>query len=233
MTVPHIAARFCGPPGTANGGYLAGGLDRAMSVRLNAPIPLATDLQVLERQDGRRELMHGGKVLASAQPAELELQVPAAPGFAAAERASRRFVAFGRHAYPGCLVCGDARGSGDGLRNFAGATDDGAMVAAPWVPDATIAERAGRIPYELLWAAIDCPGYFAARDDGRSMLLGEITGCVDAGVHVGEPCMVIGWRERVDGRKHHVGTALINADGAVCARARALWIAPRQAGTTA
>jgi len=232
MATLRIEPRFCGPPGTANGGYFAGSLaaaanGQACSVRLHAPIPLATELEIVEMPEGSRQLMHAGQLLARATPAALELAVPAAPDFTAAGRASRRFGAFGRLAFPGCFVCGDARGERDGLRIFAGATDDGALVAAPWVPDDTLADGRGRIPRALLWAAIDCPGYFAARDDGAPMLLGEITARVDGEIGVGEPCVVIGWRERVDGRKFRVGTALFNADGALCARARALWIEPR------
>jgi hypothetical protein len=231
MSTLCIPSRFCGPPGTANGGYLAGslaavGLGQAAAVRLHAPIPLAVELQVSER-DGRRELLHEGKLLATAQPATLELSVPAAPDFDAASRASRAYIGFSQHAYPGCFVCGTARGAGDGMRIYAGPTTDGAMVASPWIPDHTLADAAGAIPLEFLWAAIDCPGYFAARDDGQPMLLAEITARVDRTSRVGAACVVIGWRERVDGRKHWVGTALFDRDGERLAAARALWIAPR------
>ncbi|WP_324274811.1 hypothetical protein [Blastococcus brunescens] len=45
METLAVAGRFCGPPGTANGGYLAGRLaplvdSPAVSVRLRRPIPL-------------------------------------------------------------------------------------------------------------------------------------------------------------------------------------------------
>ena len=78
-----------------------------------------------------------------------------------------------------------------------------------------------------MWAALDCPGYFAARDDGVPMLLGEFTGHVDRRVHVDEPCVVIGWKIAVSGRRYDVGTALFDEDGEPCARARATWIAPK------
>jgi hypothetical protein len=234
MATLRIAPRFCGPDGTANGGYLAGslaacGLGVAMRVRLNAPIPLATDFEVLARGDGQRELLQGGQLLASAQPAELEQRAPAAPDFAAAMRASSRFVGHICQAYPNCFVCGHARAAGDGLRILAGRTDDGTMVAAHWVPHESIADDTGRVPLRMIWAAIDCPGYFAVRDDNQPMLLGEITARVDGEVYVGEQCVVIGWLERVDGRKHTVGTALFNSAGRQMAAARALWITPRPA----
>jgi hypothetical protein len=49
-------------------------------------------------------------------------------------------------------------------------------------------------------------------------------------VHIDEPCIVVGWRIGVSGRKYEVGTALFDYDGDLCARARALWIEPRPSG---
>ena len=123
---------------------------------------------------------------------------------------------------------------GDGLRIFAGACaagDAGATprVAAPWVPDAPLCLADGKVRPEFMWAALDCPGYFAARSDGVPMLLASFTAHVDRRVHVDESCVVVGWRIRSDGRKHEVGTALFDDDGVLCAQAHALWIEPRKA----
>lgn len=226
-----IAARFCGPPGSANGGYLAGRLSSfvpgVQRIRLHAPVPLDTELELVEAADGL-ELRLGERRLASARPATLDLRVPHAPDYVGALAASRRFVAFGRHAFPGCFVCGDGRARGDGMRVFAGATDDGAMVAAPWKPDETLAGSNGKVAPEFMWAALDCPGYFAARSDGVPMLLGEFTAHVDRLVHVDESCVVIGWRIAVTGRKYEVGTALFDDDGELCGRARAVWLELRE-----
>jgi hypothetical protein len=238
-----IAPRFCGPPGTANGGYCAGLLAQtlaapgmAVRVRLKAPIPLGTELAVTPLADDGHALSLGDQVLATALPSVLQLQLPPALDAAAAARAAGRFIAFGRHAFPGCFVCGDARGAGDGLRIFAGASDDGSVVAAPWTPDATLANHAGWLTPEFIWAALDCPGYFAARSDRVPMLLGEFTARVDAPVRIGEPCVLLGWRIAVDGRKYSVGTALFNAAGQCCGQAAALWLEPRplpQSGSAA
>lgn len=225
-----IASRFCGPPGAANGGYLAGRLaalaGTTVRVRLQCPVPLDCPLQVQEEGDGLA-LRHEGQLLATALPATLDLRVPRAPDYMTALAASRRFVAFGRHGFPNCFVCGDMRPRGDGLRIFAGDTEDHAMVAAPWVPDGSLGQANGRVAPEFMWAALDCPGYFAARSDGVPMLLGECTAHLDRLVHVDEPCVVIGWRISVSGRKYEVGTALFDEDGELCGRARAVWIEPR------
>jgi hypothetical protein len=231
MPVFSVAARYCGPPGTANGGYLAGRLssfaDQTVRVRLCAPIPLDTELQVIERDDGRLDLHGGDGLLAYAEPDSLQLNIPAAPDYVDAITDSRRFIAFERHAYPGCFVCGTARARGDGMRIFAGPNADKTMVASPWVPDESLAGSDGKIAPEFMWAALDCPGYFAARDDGVAMLLGEFTAHVDRRVHVDETCVVIGWRIAVSGRKYEVGTALFDEDAELCGRARAVWLEPK------
>ncbi|HWG75828.1 MAG TPA: hotdog fold domain-containing protein [Steroidobacteraceae bacterium] len=238
MPTLSIDARYCGPPGHAHGGYLAGTLanhsDRQLRVRLLQPTPLARALQLQPREDGSVELSEGERLLVRGEPVTqaLQLAVPAPPGHMQAIEASRRFIGFKDHAFPNCFACGTARARGDGLRIFAGSLDAAAgaaaaQVAAPWTPDAAVADADGKIRPEFIAAALDCPGYFAARSDGVPMLLGEFTVHIDRLVHVDEPCVVIGWRIGVEGRKYRVGTALFDEDGELCARAFGLWIEPR------
>jgi hypothetical protein len=77
-------------------------------------------------------------------------------------------------------------------------------------------------------AALDCPGFYAVSRDDRMMLLAELTTHVDRLVHVGDQCTIIGWSLGSDGRKHRAGTAIFDQDGALCGKAQALWIEPRQ-----
>ena len=228
-----VAPRFCGPPGTANGGYLAGLFAQhaptTVRVRLKRPIPLGVALQVAEGAAGGFELLHESQCLASATPDQLALEVPRAPDYLGAMDASRRYAGFEDHTFPGCFVCGPGRARGDGLRIFAGpCAGNTGLVAAPWVPDAALGLADGKVCPEFMWAALDCPGYFAARSDGGIMFLGEFTAHVDRRVHVDEPCVLIGWLIDHSGRKYQVGTALFDEDGELCARARATWVEPRQ-----
>ena len=232
MQLLTVAPRFCGPPGSANGGYVSGLFAQhapyTVRVRLHSPPPLGAPLEVVHREDGRLELLHESRLVASAEPAKLELAVPAPPDYLAALEASRHYAGFTAHAFPNCFVCGPERARGDGLRIFAGpltATPD--IVAAPWVPDVALGLDDTKVRPEFMWAALDCPGYFAARSDRVPMLLGEFTAHVDRRVHVDEPCVIVGWRISVAGRKYEVGTALFDEDGELCARARALWIEPK------
>jgi len=196
-----VDARFCGPPGCANGGYLAGLMANhapgRVRIRLERPIPLAVPLELKAAEGGDLELTH---------------------------EASRHFAGFTNHPYPGCFVCGTGRARGDGLRIFAGNWGTGNQVAAPWVADATLSDGDGKVRPEFISAALDCPGAFAARDEMGQMLLGEFTAHIDRRVHVDEPCVILGWRIAAKGRKFEVGTALFDQGGELCARARGVWI---------
>jgi hypothetical protein len=234
--VPTITVerRFSGPPGCANGGYFAGLVARhaadVLRVRIEKPVPLQVPLEVHGGPGGTLELQHGGQVIASAEPVALELEVPQPPDYLQALEASRHFIGFNQHAFPACFVCGPDRSRGDGLRIFAGAlaghTD---QVAGTWVPDGSLSAGDGKVRAEFMSAALDCPGYYAARSDGVPMLLGEFSAHIDRCVHIDEPCILLAWRLEVSGRKYQVGTALFDEEGNLCARARALWIEPRRA----
>ena len=230
-----VSPRFCGPPQSANGGYLCGRLAAFahgnVAVRLRVPPPLDLPLQP-HVADGERITLHAGDVLvAEALPTQLDLQVPGPITFEAASTASKRFIGFTSHPYGNCFVCGVQRAAGDGLRIFAGPGAAPGYVAAPWVPDASLSLPAGEVAPEFIWAALDCPGFFAASPDGRAMLLAEFSAQIEQPVRVDEPCVVMGWLLRTEGRKHEVGTALFGAEGRLVARARGLWIEPRRAGS--
>jgi hypothetical protein len=228
-----VTRRFCGPPASANGGYVCGLIaqlaQRPVTVRLLAPPPLDTNLEVAER-DGLLEVSHDGNMVAQARPGDVDdLVPPPPPSHDEAVEASRHYAGFERHPAPTCFVCGPRRAEPDGLSIFPGPVGTDGMVAAPWIPDATLAGGGddGSVGSQFIWAALDCPGYIAVAPDMRQMLLGELTARIDRGVRVGERCVVIGWSLGSSGRKHEAGTALFGEHGELCARARALWIEPR------
>ena len=231
MQTLTIAARFRGPPESANGGYFAGLVAtlaaHTVSVRLLKPPPLQTEFTVSALEDGVLSVLHGTEPIGEAHPAVLALTVPAAPDYLAAVEASRHYAGFRHHRFPGCFVCGTQRARGDGLRVFAGPIAERGIVAAPWVPDASLDAGDGKVKAEFMAAALDCPGYFAVALDDRMMLLAEFTAHVDRRVHIGEACTLIGWRLGGSGRQLEAGTALYDGKGELCGRARALWIEPR------
>jgi hypothetical protein len=224
-----IASCFCGPPASANGGYFAGRVGNlfpsSLTVRLLSPPPLETELEVVELGEGTVEVRNGEQLVAQGRPGPLDMVTPAPPTYEEAVEASRRYYGFTQHAFPGCFVCGTARGRGDGLRIFAGSVAQREIVAAPWVPEPFLDRGDGKVKPEFMTAALDCPGY-AAVSRGAVMLLGEITAHIDRCVHIGEPCTIVGWSIAFSGRRHVAGTAVFDDDGELCARARAVWIEP-------
>ncbi len=227
-----VAGRYCGPDGSANGGYFAGCVaaraGRTVTVRLLRPPPLDTPLETRELATGELAVMCAEERVGEAKAAQLTLEPPDPPSYFEAVEASRRYAGFTHHRFPNCFVCGTRRPRGDGLRIFAGPIAERGVVAAPWVPDVSLDRGDGKVRPEFMSAALDCPGFYAASPDDRMMLLGEITVHVNRLVHVGEPCTVIGWALESSGRKHAAGTAIAAEDGEICGLARSLWIEPKE-----
>jgi hypothetical protein len=233
LTIP---ARYCGPPGVGNGGYVAGvlarGFDGAVSVKLRAPAPLDRPLQV-ERTESGAKLRDGATLVAEAVRTVLDIDVPAPPPYAAAERTLQQFRGYDKHIYPGCFVCGPKRAAGDGLRVFAlRVPETVARLVAAWTPDAAFADARGELASEYLWGALDCPGGFAIDyAEGMAVVTGEIVARMERSVRVGEPCLVAAWPIASEGRRHRAGTAIFTAAGERVAVAQSTWFeVPRRAG---
>jgi hypothetical protein len=234
-TLLTVAPRFCGPPGSANGGYFAGLVaalaDVPVRVRLRRPPPLSAAMPAELSAGGRIVVRHGAEVIAEARPEALALAVPAGVSRLAAVEASLRYRGLQQHAFPRCFVCGPQRARGDGLRLFAGPVagrDEPGLVASPWIPDSSLALGDGRVAPQFMWAALDCPGYFAIASDGRVALLAEHVARIERRLRIDEPAVAIGWRLGGEGRLHEAGTALFGEDGELVASAKALWIEPRR-----
>ena len=212
----RIAARFNGPPGSANGGITAGRLAAyvgaaAVEVTLRRPPPLDVDLRV-DASGGTARLLDGDVLVAEAVPSAVDLDAGAPVGVEQA--AATVFPGRARHPYPTCFVCGTERT--DGLAVHPGPLGDG-RVAAVWTP-------ASDDPV-LVWAALDCPGGWASDLAERPLVLGRIALERSGDVRPDEPHVVVGWTTGGEGRKVHTGTALHSADGQLLARARATWLA--------
>jgi hypothetical protein len=223
-----IEERYCGPTDSGNGGYVcglvAGILGRAAEVTLRRPPPIGRTLLVRESDAGGVALLDGDEVVATGLPARVEVEVPEAVGLRDAVEAARRYPGFALHPFPRCFVCGPARAEGDGLRIFPGPVAGRRGVAAPWTPDKTLAGADGMVRPEILWAALDCPGAFATGFPEITMVLGRLAAQPLRPIEPGTECVVVGWSEAVEGRKHLAGTALFAADGGLLATARATWI---------
>ena len=241
----RIPERFMGPPGSAHGGYtcgvvsgLLGGPGRfgggAAQVSLRSPPPLERDLLVERSGDGVT-VSDAGRLVADAEPATLELELPEPVDAEVATAASRageeRWTAV--HPFQTCVVCGPGREPGDGYRLFPGAVPGRTgLFATVWTPDPSLAGDGGSVRPECVWAALDCPtsAPVANYGDGPPGMLARLTARLDAPVSPRRPHVVVSWGLGVDGRKRHAAAALFAPGGECVARSRAVWIELRDRG---
>lgn len=230
-----IAGRFCGPPGSGNGGYTCGLTASALGtgpveVALRVPPPLDRPL-LLDVKDDEARLLDGDTVVAAAHPTREPIDAGPVVSPAAAHSAIAAFDTAGYHAthpFAGCFTCGPAREPGDGLRIFPAAIADPDVVVWTWTP-----EPAEPVATELVWAALDCPGGQAWMRDGdvTAAVLGRLAVRIERMPVSGEELVVTGWRAGRDGRRLASGTALHTGAGELVAAGRATWVelTPEQA----
>jgi hypothetical protein len=229
-----IGQQFCGPPNSGNGGYVCGVLARdidgpATSV-LRAPVPLDVDLDL--QLDGAAVLMTNaeGALVGKGEPADrASLPTPPdPPSLDAARSAGGRYIGLEQRVHPTCFSCGPERHEGDGLRVFVGQIEGAptGYAAGVWTPHAAFADEHGLTPVEVIWAALDCPGFFAwvVKEGRHGALLGTMTGEVVRRPRAGEECIVTAWPITREGRKETAGVALFSAAGELLARAHQVWI---------
>jgi acyl-CoA thioesterase FadM len=84
-------------------------------------------------------------------------------------------------------------------------------VAALWPPPATEADDRGLLPAPLVWAALDCPAFWALMLDPPAvdfLVTGEMTAVLFHPVPAGRPLVVTGWVSDTTGRRTRVGAAI-------------------------
>ena len=230
-----IPSRFCGPPGSGNGGYVCGRiaayLDGPVTVTLRRPPPLDTPM-VAERDDEGAVRVHDGATLiaeATSSPGRPAVEIPGEVSMAEARAAAGRSRYYADPLFPGCFVCGTGRRPGDGLRIFPGPLAGRPLWAAPWTPGPSVAGAGGKVRPEVVWAALDCPSGIAAAEAASlardtAVLLGRMTASLAVLPLAGDQCRVIAWPGGRDGRKLTARSALLGSGGEVIAAARAVWL---------
>jgi hypothetical protein len=244
-----VPSRFNGPPSSGQGGYssgvLAAHLDGPAAVSLRRPIPLDEELRVrLENGAAKRDddsaarasertvaraFDAAGELIAEAVPAPPLAPWDAPPvSLEAAHRAKKRFSDPADGAFDHCFVCGRARPDGFGM--LLGPVEGTDLFAAPWTPSKWSADSGGTVLPEHVWAALDCPGYFAIHGtDLKLAFLARQQSEVHTPVRAGVEYVAVGRPLERDGRKGFAATALLDADGAVLAQSEQLLIVPREA----
>jgi len=226
----RIPSRFNGPRGSGNGGYSAGVVANLLGgeaeVNLRRPVPLDTELEV-SREDHTVQVFDGDALVADGRAAKVDVEVPAAVSPNEARQAAQRFRGPPDDIFSRCFVCGVERE--DSFEVFAGEVDGRRMVASPWTPPAWTADPNGQVRPELIWAALDCPTYFAAYmgEDPAVSFLVQFTARVNAPVPANTEHTVTAWPIEAEGRKRRAGSAVISAEGETLAVASALLVEPR------
>ena len=240
-----IPSRFCGPPGSGNGGYVCGRIaayvDGPVAVTLRRPPPLATSMAIERGGESSVRIHHGRTMIAEAasSPGSPALGIPSPVSVAEAHAVAGCARYYTDPVFPGCFVCGMGRGPGDGLRIFPGPLPGRPLWAAPWTPDPSVTDADGRVRSEVVWAALDCPSGIAAAEAAglardTAILLGRMTASLAVLPVAGDQCRVIAWPGGRDGRKLTAGSALLGPGGKVLAAARTLWLTvPRPVPTLA
>lgn len=224
-----VASRFCGPDGIGNGGYVAGLVAEAVGgnakVRLHEPTPLDQPLDLII-EEGSASLKHGDSVLVWGEPLgkPLDLDIPPRPTPQAIAEAAPFFPSPAEHMASHCFVCGNDRDPSDALCIYSGNHPATGHALAAWVPNADLVDADGLVAIRYLWAVLDCPSYFGLKHHHRVALLAGMAAKIIRRPAPGEDLAVTGWAIDHDGRKHHAGSVIHDADGQAIAMARALWV---------
>jgi hypothetical protein len=227
----YIESRFNGPKGSGNGGYsarvVAGLLGGEAEVSLRRPVPLDAALQVARDGDDAVRVLDGDALVADARAAEVDVRAPAPVSPDEARQATQRYRGSSDNVFSTCFVCGKARE--DSLEVFAGPVEGRRVAASPWTPPPWTADPSGWVRPEFVWAALDCPAYFAAYmgEEGTVSVLARFAARVEPDIAAGTEHVVIAWPIETDGRKRRAGSALLSAEGETLAVADALLVEPR------
>ncbi len=229
-----ILPRYRGPDDSGNGGYVAGLLASQIQgpaqVRLQSPPPLEVEL-IIEERDNSWVMLEQGHPVVTGTLCKPLVSPPPPPSLLQAEKARQAYNTEG-HPYGHCFVCGPEREHGDGLQIFTGAVEGTDLVACNWRPTHDLLDVMGFIEPEFVWAAMDCPGYFAMGfPEWRPCLLGEISGCIHEDVPGDQNLIVYAWYRGSEGRKHSSGVAISDGSGKIYAQCEQIWIELKPVGS--
>lgn len=229
ITVPEF---FQGQTGMGQGGFTAQrfvqAIGQPVTVAFRSPIPLDTDLEIVELDDRWLLVDPASPDVAILEGTEWQASFastsPISP--AQAEAARGRFLhTESSHPAPLCWSCGMQESS---LRVHAGPLGDGRW-ATPWhAPDWAVADD-GSIDLASLWASIDCAsGWYISGLDGRATLTVQFAVEVHGELRANSPYSLVAWAgdypAEWDGRKRGAAAEVFDADGVSVARSRSFWL---------
>ena len=178
-------------------------------------------MDVLRPAEGSVEIHDPGGLVAEGRMIDNELAAPPPIDFVQAVRAAANYRGFNPGStFVSCFVCSPERE--DGLRIFPGAING--QLAAPWTPDSALVDADGSVQPEIVWAALDCPTFFASTEPGQLALLGRMSAELRGPVRASQPHVVVAQPEGASGRKRFGSSAIYDARGGLLALAYTTWI---------
>lgn len=228
-----IPRRYNGPERSGNGGWVSGLLAEQQQRRhggdvvtatLRVPPPLEVPLTWEDHPDEVRLVTAGGALIGEASAGAFDDEAPSAPSPVEGEQGRAAYPGFASHPFDRCFTCGTAREPGDGLRLFTGPVGDGSRTAGTWTVHPGVTGDDGLLDVPTTWAALDCPGGWAADFTAQTMVLGRMTAQVLRRPAAGEELVASGMLRERDGRKFRTATALHTLDGELLGRAEQVWI---------
>lgn len=239
----EINEKYCGPPKSGNGGYVAGITanriaNKAVVIKIKAPAPLNEALYYSSdsNKNGIKLLSKAANLLiAEAQEdSGFYMDVPELNflSLEAIGNPEREYLGFHEHPFPTCFVCGPERSHEDGMRIFPAKIQDPFgfthLHGAFWNPWKDLAGTDGRIREEIVWAALDCPGGFAVSHvDTTLIVLAKLRGRLLESIFPDIPYAILSWEIGRNRRQRTAGTAIYRIEDRKCvAYSEALWMVP-------
>ncbi|HSK96519.1 MAG TPA: PaaI family thioesterase [Euzebyales bacterium] len=230
MSRIRLPRHWCGPDGIGQGGVTAGLvaadlLDGPVEVRLHAPAPLDTDMDVRRDDSGQRTLVAASDRLIATARRVTAIDGTPPPDIDLDGARSVTGALSHRNVFGHCLICGHHRE--DSLRVWPGPRPDArpGVVTAFDVP-APFRGDDGALATPFVFGALDCTSGFAVLRDSDSGV--AITGTMQVQLERPVPAHApVIAAAQVVGRGRRtwlVDAAVRSADGDVLARAHVIWV---------
>lgn len=235
MSTVRIPHWFQGPTGSGQGGWSSARfvdiIGQPATVGIRAPIPLDTDLEVVETEDGWDLLDpttdRPTLIMQAARWDPVFADTPAIT----IEQAVAGHSAFPLtpldHPVPHCFSCGVQH---DSMGVQAGPLGDGRYTTSWSAPKWAIGAD-GKVDGAVLWAALDCTAawYVGLEGGTRESFTVQFAVEVAHAVEPNETYAIVGWNglgpSGWDGRKRTGASAAFKSDGTCIARASSFWVA--------
>ena len=231
----RIGGWFQGPTGSGQGGWTAHRfterIGRPVTTALRAPIPLETDLILVDGDDHWSLIDDSGSdpvtimVARAWEPSFADTEPVSVADAKAARARFSDFVA--DHPVPYCFSCGVQH---DSMQVHAGPLGDGRFATDWRAPDWAVFES-GAVDPGVLWAAVDCTAawYVAYSGEERSPVTAQFAVEVIRPLQPDTTYSLVSWSgghpAKWDGRKRHAASAAFAPDGTCVARSVSFWIA--------